>query len=91
MASTKRGSSSSPPNSLGQVLAEVRWSVLDLFDDRRPAVDEKDDVLEVAAAEMVAVAATFERLELGSQQIWRCDSADPGARRKLSLFRVRDC
>jgi hypothetical protein len=43
----------------------------DLVDELLTAVDEGDDVAEVAAAEEVALAAALEGLELGGEQVGR--------------------
>lgn len=55
----------------GDVVAHVCRRSGDFVDDLLAAVDEGDDVAEVAAAEEVAVAAALERLELGGEQVGR--------------------
>lgn len=53
----------------GDVRAHVVGRLCDLISQFLAAVDERDDVAEVTAAQEVAVAAAFERFELRGEEL----------------------
>jgi hypothetical protein len=73
----------------GDVCTQVDVRGGDFGDDRLAAVDQRDDVGEVAAAKKVVIPSAGERLELRGEQICGRDGTNATARRELSMSRVR--
>ena len=56
---------------MGEVAPEVVWCSGDLMYELLTTVDERDDVVQVPAAKVIALAAPVERLELRRDQVGR--------------------
>jgi hypothetical protein len=64
----------------GDVRTCVVRCARDLVDDLRAAIDDRDDVAEIAAAEEIAVPTALEGFKLGGEEVGRGDGADACAR-----------
>jgi hypothetical protein len=71
-----------------QEAPELYGSCLHLVRKSRPAIDHRDDVLEVVARHEVAAASRAKRLDLGSDEERRRHGADAHASREIPLFRL---
>jgi hypothetical protein len=58
-----------------QELTEIAGSILDFIGDLDPTVDQRDDVLEIVAAQVIPVPTSIPCLQLGREQVRRRDRA----------------
>ncbi len=49
---------------------KISWGLAGLLQQRRASVDNRDEVFEVMAAEVVSMAAPTERFNLGAKEVW---------------------
>lgn len=75
----------------GDVRAHVVGRLCDLINQFLAAVDERDDVAEVTAAQEVAGAAAFERFELRGDEVGRRGRAYPCAGWKFACGIAAPC